>query len=604
MTPTQKTATVFPYVVAVVLLILSAALLVVASIPFSTLKPQLEALTLYGHAAVFTESFHARLVGILRFASAVPLVTAVTVFFFRRRITQVAGYAMTSLSTFFADSAKQAVDVLRKESRLHLALLASILVLAFFIRLLFLFQPMRYDEAYTFTHYASMPLYLGLSNYSAPNNHLLHTLLVHCSYLIFGNYPWALRLPALIAGWLLVPATYVVARVFFQRHAALLSAALVASSSPLVEFSTNARGYTLMALFFLLILSLAPYCLRSSNPAPWILFSVLSALGFYTLPTMLYAFGVVAGWLLMMALRNNMGAERLAIVRRLAISSAAAAALTLLLYGPVLLVWGPNALVANKFVAPESWERVLSALPASAASTWQLWNVAMPTVVSLVVAMGFAVTLALHARVSRYPVSPAIVGILWIVPVLLAQRVVPYERVWLFLLPLYLVLASAGLVFVWDRVAPTMVRDRTEVVGIMGLVLGLALAWNVAATQSPYYSNDTGVLRDGESITTWMKGHLKTGDVVMAVVPADAPLEYYFPVYNLRPADYWYSTQLHGPELEPGRRVLAVVRDAGPGLDAMLKTAGLTTGSLSNPELVERFQEAGIYEMVALGLQR
>jgi hypothetical protein len=121
------------------------------------------------------------------------------------------------------------------------------------LALLFLFQPMRYDEAYTFTHFASTPLYLALSNYSSTNNHLLNTLLVHFSYILFGNHPWALRLPTLIAGWLLVPGTYLVTRTFFGKHAALLAAALVASSSALILFSANARGYTLMALFFLLL---------------------------------------------------------------------------------------------------------------------------------------------------------------------------------------------------------------------------------------------------------------------------------------------------------------------------------------------------------------
>ena len=58
-----------------------------------------------------------------------------------------------------------------------------------------------------------------------------------------------MRLPALIAGILLIPATYLLFRVISNNLAALLSSALVAVSSPLIEFSTNARGYTTVTLY-------------------------------------------------------------------------------------------------------------------------------------------------------------------------------------------------------------------------------------------------------------------------------------------------------------------------------------------------------------------
>ena len=171
-----------------------------ASVPYATLKPQLEALSLHGHADVFTEGFHQRLVVLLYAAAAVPLAGAAVVFFYRRRIAQMAGDARASLASFFTETVADVADSLRKESRIHLLLLAAVLVLALAVRLLFLFQPMRYDEAYTYTHFASTPIYLTVSNFSSTNNHIFHTLLVQFSSLIFGNQPWALRLPALIAG--------------------------------------------------------------------------------------------------------------------------------------------------------------------------------------------------------------------------------------------------------------------------------------------------------------------------------------------------------------------------------------------------------------------
>ena len=92
-------------------------------------------------------------------------------------------------------------EALRGEEKTHLSALLVILLSALAVRLWFLFEPMRYDEAFTFLQFASKPLYRGLSDYSYPNNHPLHTFLVHIAYRIFGNEPWVIRLPAFCAGF-------------------------------------------------------------------------------------------------------------------------------------------------------------------------------------------------------------------------------------------------------------------------------------------------------------------------------------------------------------------------------------------------------------------
>ena len=60
--------------------------------------------------------------------------------------------------------------------------------------------PLRYDEATTYNNFVSKPLYVALANYATPNNHLLHTFLAKVSVGLAGNEPWAIRLPALLAG--------------------------------------------------------------------------------------------------------------------------------------------------------------------------------------------------------------------------------------------------------------------------------------------------------------------------------------------------------------------------------------------------------------------
>ena len=156
---------------------------------------------------------------------------------------------------------------------------------------------MRYDEALTFNEFASRPLYYALSFYPDPNNHLLNTLLMHFSAGALGSAPWVLRLPAFVAGVLLVPATYALAQLLYGPRAAFLSAVLVAVSSYLVEYSTNSRGYTLQALGFVALLGLVIVAVRRDSPTALLLAALVAALGAYAVPTMFYGVVVAAIWL-------------------------------------------------------------------------------------------------------------------------------------------------------------------------------------------------------------------------------------------------------------------------------------------------------------------
>jgi len=66
---------------------------------------------------------------------------------------------------------------LAEESRLHLGALFLVILIAGLVRLEFLFQPMRYDESVTFVSYASSPWYIAITDYTASNNNVFHSLL-------------------------------------------------------------------------------------------------------------------------------------------------------------------------------------------------------------------------------------------------------------------------------------------------------------------------------------------------------------------------------------------------------------------------------------------
>ena len=173
--------------------------------------------------------------------------------------------------------AKAGPGTTREQPTLALALLA-ITTIGLTLRLVYLERPMHLDEAYTYNEYASRGLWTGIMQYTLPNNHLLNTALVWFSTTVLGIERWAVRLPALLAGVAMIPLAWLVAARFCGRRAALVAAALAATSEPLVAYSTNARGYTMVGLATLLLVLVAEAIVRTGGTVrQWIELSIVAA---------------------------------------------------------------------------------------------------------------------------------------------------------------------------------------------------------------------------------------------------------------------------------------------------------------------------------------
>ncbi len=106
--------------------------------------------------------------------------------------------------------------------------------------------PITFDEAYTYLRFARQPVSGILSDYSYPNNHILHTLLVKASTSVLGNAPWALRLPAWLGGAALLAGLFAVGRNATPRLSGMVIVA--AAFMPIViDYHALARGYSLGA---------------------------------------------------------------------------------------------------------------------------------------------------------------------------------------------------------------------------------------------------------------------------------------------------------------------------------------------------------------------
>lgn len=225
-----------------------------------------------------------------------------------------------------------------------------------------------------------------------------------------------MRLPALIAGLCVIPATYAVAKTIYDEYTGLASALAVSILPGAILYSSPGRGYSLVALFTLLTLWLAHSVRHDKNRFAWALLVILSALGFYAVSVMLFPFGIVFTWLF---LENPVShptpyASRGDFLKRWFIAGVSSATLVLLLYAPIFIYTGADKVFANPWVRPEAYDGYLSMIPGRAAAVWHEWTGEIPPVLTALLLLGFLLSLILHRRTARqrFPLQGG--AILWI----------------------------------------------------------------------------------------------------------------------------------------------------------------------------------------------
>ena len=397
--------------------------------------------------------------------------------------------------------------------RRELALLAVIVLLGAAARLVWLTSPIRLDEAISFMNFSRLGVVHTLTHYHT-NSHTLNSLLMAVSSSVFGESEAALRLPAFLSGLAVIPLAFAVVRRAGDSSAALLAAALVAVAPGMVEFGFLARGYCLQVMLFLLLLpAVRTLALRGGA---WAALGValLPAALMYTMLSSLYAVAVAAAWGLGLAGRERdpRGAGR--VIAAFMVSMA----LTALLFAPMLLVSGLAAITDNYYVQPQPLGVVFNRFPASMLATWQGWWRGVPEWLPWVTVPFFMAGLArLRGRMPWWPVVTVLPMLL------LLQRVVPYPRTWLFLLPLYLGTAAAGAVWLATRAG--MGQGRTT---WAALVVALAGAFWSPFNTAVEISEECSGWPDDRAVATTLHGQgLSPSDRVVSN-SVYSRLHYYF----------------------------------------------------------------------------
>ena len=572
-------------------LLLSILILGISFVPFEWVKMQLDALAVDGDAEKFTRDLFTKTIHRLQLTSIGLCTLGIASFLFRRIIQSRLEIWLQGISfrILIFDLKNHVSNTWHTMDTTHRIVLSVLILSGIALRLTFLFQPMRHDEAFTFTNYASQPLVVALSNYSFPNNHLFHTFLVHLFYLAFGNHEWVIRLPAFLAGVVFLPTTYLVTRKLYNSNVALLTTAFVLTSSPLIEYTTNARGYMLVCLFFFFLLALLHHLLHTTDKAAWICFSVIGALGLYTIPTMIYPLALTTSWFLISLLTKTTLPTYKRQLQHFAVASVGLGVLTIILYTPVFLGSGPGALFSNRFVkSAPSWQSFFSSQQDSVSKLWQIWTWDYPAFLPHLLILCLALGIVFYKRVANHHI-PLPLAVLTCLLLLVFQRVTPPERTWLFLLPLFLVWIAIG----FDRVIKllsqirllTPIKKTLHPLTVLTIIV-ISLPGAIH-NLSNYYQYGPGTLRDAEQIVNELAVQLKPTDRVLTVTTA-APLEYYFKRQNIP------IKHLRTPIVKADR-IIMIVMESKYSLDEVISLAKIPTQHFSSPQLWQRHKSAAIF---------
>ncbi|HLF90005.1 MAG TPA: glycosyltransferase family 39 protein [Anaerolineales bacterium] len=505
-------------------------------LPFDSVKPWMDMLAKDGVLESFTPAIQQKL-SFLGWSGVVFLGTAIGMGTAKKISQRMVLHLLSWLRQTGTDLINDGQILFRKIGNLLREKpacygLIGITIAASLSRVILLSRPMTYDEAYSFNNFAANSWIRVVTDYHLPNNHIFHNLLLHWGYTLLGNHPWVVRLPAFLAGVLMIPAAYLVGRAFFESFSALLGAALIASSSIFLFFSSTARGYTLICLFTLLILGLGAYTLHQPNRTAWGLMALFSVLGLYTIPVMLYPLAVIVIWLVLSWTFGTAPRDP-NFVRYLAIFAATTVVITGILYLPVIAVNGAHKLFGNSFISPLEDGVFQTKLMRKLDDVWSEWNKGTLPYSEWLFTAGLVISLVFHQRISpqyRFPMPLVMVltlsGIIW------AQRVAPPDRVFLFTLPILLLWAAVGLAWVLQGTigrisASTALWKLTRVAllvffSIMPLIPGLA--WQEKISKRQLYAPE---------MTLQLREVLVPGDVVIVAFPDDAPIRYYFDLYNV-----------------------------------------------------------------------
>ncbi|GII22252.1 hypothetical protein Pme01_18490 [Planosporangium mesophilum] len=278
--------------------------------------------------------------------------------------------------------------------------------------------------------------------------HGTYYLFMHYWVQVFGDGPLAVRLPSVLAMVGAVACVALIGQRLFGPIAGMAGGFVLAIVPSVTRFAQEARSYALVVLLVSLATLLLLRALGRTTVTGWVGYGVCLALIGCLNPV---ALSVVAGHLIGILATTGRGA-RLRTVGKFSL----AAVLGVLVAGPVIYQGTQQATRQINWINLEARE-VWVVWPRTFASAWVAWAVTVLLVVALIA----------YRRRAAFAAAAALVPLLVIWLVSLGDLNYFFSKYLLFVVPLWAVLAGAGLAAVpWNSPA---LRAAVPAVGLLVL---------------------------------------------------------------------------------------------------------------------------------------
>jgi hypothetical protein len=416
----------------------------------------------------------------------------------------------------------------KKES----VVIGLIVFIAAILRLQLISRPLEYDEAYTYNEFARHSLNYILSEYYVVNNHIFHTILVKISTAIFGPQPWAIRMPVFLSGLLIVFVGYQLAKkAFNNKTIGLISAFLLAILPILIDKSVSARAYTLIALFFLIGINIAYDVIRKNNSFAWALLCIITALGVFSNPIMLYPFIIIFLWLAICGFFKLFGSEYKNMMHwliKICVWAMVSGLISIVFYSQIFRHYGILTVFnGNQVVDPLPYSKFFAQLPQFILFIYQDWKIGIPKIIFFIILIVYFASFLFK----NYQLKELILFLVFpllTISFILLQRPTNIARVWLWMVPFLLIGSAAGIYFIYDALNNPVHRIIYKSLAV--LMLGLLFFFSIKFVYPvPYQREDDSPI----VITELLEETITTDDVVVLSMSADARYWYYFNLYGL-----------------------------------------------------------------------
>jgi len=494
----------------ITLALCAAVLAALTLLSFEQAKSILDLTAPDGDANQFNNQTHAAAKILLGIYAAACAALAIAIVVFRERLTeQNPLHALTRTRIAWH-------DFTRHTTRLEWLILSCITIIGVWLRWASLELPMHSDESWTYLNYVSRnPLHI-ISQYESPNNHVLHSLFAWTTTTLLGDTNFALRIPAFLAGISCLPLVYWLTLRQSNRQVAMLAMTLIAVWPMLVDYSANARGYSMITAGTLALIISADAIRRDGQAAAYGAFAVIAAFGLYTIPSFSISIITAGLWLVFVIALQRDPNSFLQTTTRLSATAGCAIALTLVLYAPIIAINGVAAILSNDVVTGD--ESGVAPLVHRIVDVWRDWQQGIPIWLQVGVMAGFiAAFFAKHHQLRTMWAALLCAATL----IAVAQGTVGPSRIWMFALPLCLVYASMGSLMWWS--------EKTQRHAALVLSVGILTVFSIAYLREPDHAlyTEFGEFSQAKALTEHIDQELEPNDGLATMFPANRTINWY-----------------------------------------------------------------------------